>query len=225
MGVLKEEKSLLGRGNRGSKGLGVWKAWQVWEIEGACSLSYQILKGRGKEAPLSEGFSSEIRLDGSCRGSLQVFPGSVLPHRCSCGWSRFPVHSHPLPLPRRVASQKERGREEADKKDSFCLDTNILVISTDGMRNTKKSTWQFRENLVKCYIFLTYLCRVFGPSTWILQNLVGLGVMPQPSGVFISEMFPFPSTKVSLWFFFSPTKIRRRICLWRCVSLFGRQAV
>lgn len=47
------------------------------------------------------------------------------------------THSHPL---RRVASQKERGREEADKKDSFCLDTNILVISTDGKRKTKKST-------------------------------------------------------------------------------------
>lgn len=71
-----------------------------------------------------------------------------------------------------------------------------------GWEIPKKSTWQFRENLVKCYVFLTYLCRVFGTSTWILQNLIGLGVMPQPSGVFISEMFPSPTTKVSLWFFF-----------------------
>lgn len=191
-----------------------------------CSLSHWLLKGRGQEAPPSKVFSSEMRLGGNCKGPYRCSPGPLCPPGAPTAeqGSQGRCHSHPLPLPRRVASQKERGREEADKKDSFCLDTNILVISTDGMRNTQKSTWQFRENLVKCYIFLTYLCRVFGTSTWILQNLIGLG-LGLNQVVFLFQNCSLPHPQKYPCDFFSPTKIRRRICLWRCVSLFGRQAV
>lgn len=119
--------------------------------------------------------------------------------------------------------RKEAG-EEADKRDSFCLDTNILVISTDGMRNTKKSTWQFRKNLAKCYIFLTYLCRVLDQAPKSLQSRLGMGDC-LIRVVFYFKNTPFPVHKSILVNFFPPTKIRHRICLWRCVSLFGRQAV
>ena len=201
--------------------------WQVWETEGWCGLSHWVLKVQKRRLLSPRGFLQRWSLLETVNSPYSCSQGLLCPTGApTAEWSPQGCRHSPTPTPLDGwhPRRKEAG-EEADKKDSFCLDTNILVISTDGMRNTKKSTWQFRENLAKCYIFLTYLYRLLEQAPESLRTWLGLGVMPQPSGVLISEMFPFPSTKVSFWFFFSPTKIRCRICLWRCVSLFGRQAV
>lgn len=163
------------------------------------SLSNWALNSK-REIPVSKGLPLSPSLV-----EIKSEPGPPLPCKCSPvqevpGLGRW----HSLPL-WRVASQKERGREEADKRDSFCLDTNILVISTDGMRNTKKSTWQFRKNLAKCYIFLTYLCRVLDQAPESLQSRLGMGACLSWV-VFISKTHPSPSIKVFLWISFLPPK-------------------
>lgn len=155
--------------------------------------------------PLSPGVFFWGEAGQSCRSPLELLPGPPLPTALpwlseAPGAVTTPTHAHP---PRQRLPRRKEAGEEADKKDSFCLDTNILVISTDGMRNTKKSTWQFRENLTKCYIFLTYLYRVFGTSTWISQNMTRPGGYASTKGRFYFRNVPFRIHKSILVIFFS----------------------
>lgn len=212
------------------KAWGYEKLWQLWKIEGCYILSHRMLKVQGRRPLFSRGFLQRwslvetVKAPYSCSQALLCPTGAPTAERSSQGCR----HSHPLPTrlggwhPRR----KEAG-EEADKKDSFCLDTNILVISTDGMRNTKKSTWQFRENLAKCYIFLTYLYRVFGTSTWISQSLIGPGGYASTKWCFDFRNVSFPIHKsiLVMIFFFSHQNKVQDLSLTLCLLIWTASCV
>lgn len=95
------------------------------------------------------------------------------------------------------------------------------------MRNTKKSTWQFRENLAKCYIFLTYLYRVFGTSTWISQNLIGPGGYASTKWCFDFRNVSFPIHKsiLTIFFFFSHQNKVQDLSLTLCLLIWTASCV
>lgn len=94
------------------KAWGYEKLRQLWKIEGCCSLSHRMLKVQGRR-PLFQG----VFFRDEAWWNLQKLP-TAAPKPCSAPQVlprlsevpravATPTHSHP---PRRVASQKERGR-------------------------------------------------------------------------------------------------------------------
>lgn len=227
MGVLKKENSIRGRKHSRSTGPGLWKGVAGLRNGGLVWLSAGHFQIWGRRPLSPRGFLLskawwELHVP-PCRCFQGPLCPTGTPWLSQVQGCHHPAHSHPR---RPCHPRRKEDGEEADKKDSFCLDTNILVISTDGMRNTKKSTWQFRENLAKCYIFLTYLCRVFGKSTWTSQNMTGPGGYASTKGCFCVRNGPFPIHKsILVIFFFSHQNKAQDLSLTLCLLIWTASCV